>query len=133
MKISRRDSQYRVPPRIVQTQVMDSQSGNGMVQSLTWWMTSGHSWLHLKLACRRRIEARAAIQRARDEIRRQLRHNPLGRLVWNGVMLFGKLQKVVIETFRNEDPDCPPETLLEPSRSFVSDELFNLCETVWLI
>ncbi|KAK9433999.1 hypothetical protein V1505DRAFT_412209 [Lipomyces doorenjongii] len=64
-------------------------------------------------------EARAAIQRARDEIRRQLRHYPLGPLVWNGVMLFGKLQKVVIETFRNEEPDCPPETLLEPSRSFV--------------
>ncbi|KAK9318601.1 hypothetical protein V1524DRAFT_467598 [Lipomyces starkeyi] len=64
-------------------------------------------------------EARAAIQRARDEIRRQLRHNLLGPLVWNGVMLFGKLQKVVIETFRNEDPDCPPETSLEPSRSFV--------------
>ncbi|KAK9316480.1 hypothetical protein V1524DRAFT_426736 [Lipomyces starkeyi] len=64
-------------------------------------------------------EARAAMQRSRDELRLQSRLHPFGPLVWNGVTWFGTLQKVVIETFRNENADCPPETLLEPTQSFV--------------
>ncbi|KAK9384930.1 hypothetical protein V1515DRAFT_646755 [Lipomyces mesembrius] len=64
-------------------------------------------------------EAWEAMQRSRDELRLQSRLHPLGPLVWNGVTLFGTLQSVTIETFRNEDADCPPETLLEPTQSFV--------------
>ncbi|KAK9235379.1 hypothetical protein V1525DRAFT_452088 [Lipomyces kononenkoae] len=63
--------------------------------------------------------ARAVVQRARDDLRIQLRQNPLGPLEWNGLTLFGRLRKVTIETFRNEDPDCAPDTLLEPAQSFV--------------
>ncbi|KAK9324694.1 hypothetical protein V1517DRAFT_351171 [Lipomyces orientalis] len=64
-------------------------------------------------------ERNAIIQQARDELRLQLRQHPFGPLEWNNITWFGKLRKVVIETFRNEDPNCPPGTLLEPTQSFV--------------
>ncbi|KAK9483076.1 hypothetical protein V1527DRAFT_297474 [Lipomyces starkeyi] len=65
-----------------------------------------------------RQEQGAVIQHARTEFRLQLRRNPFGPLEWNNIMWFGKLREVVIETFRNEDPNCPPEALLEPTQSF---------------
>ncbi|KAK9364491.1 hypothetical protein V1509DRAFT_669314 [Lipomyces kononenkoae] len=64
-------------------------------------------------------EATAAIQQATDELRLQLRQSPFGPLVRNGVTWFGTLEKVVIETFRCEDANCPPGTVLDPTRSFV--------------
>ncbi|KAK9491786.1 hypothetical protein V1508DRAFT_405298 [Lipomyces doorenjongii] len=57
-------------------------------------------------------ELNATIQQARDELRLQLRQHPFGPLKWNNYV-------VVIETFRNEDPNCPPGALLEPTQSFV--------------
>ncbi|KAK9319228.1 hypothetical protein V1517DRAFT_282247, partial [Lipomyces orientalis] len=66
-----------------------------------------------------REDARAVVQRARDNLRIQLHQNPLGPLEWNGLTLFGTLQTVTIETFRNEDACCAPDTLLEPAQSFV--------------
>ncbi|KAK9326575.1 hypothetical protein V1520DRAFT_351064, partial [Lipomyces starkeyi] len=48
---------------------------------------------------------------ATNELRLQLRQIPFGPLVRNG--------KVVIETFRCEDANCPPGTLLYPTRSFM--------------
>ncbi|KAK9243831.1 hypothetical protein V1506DRAFT_555120 [Lipomyces tetrasporus] len=64
-------------------------------------------------------EAAAAILQATNELRLQLRQNPFGPLVRNGVTWFGTLEKVVIETFRCENANCPPGTLLYPTRSFV--------------
>ncbi|KAK9377528.1 uncharacterized protein V1513DRAFT_456367 [Lipomyces chichibuensis] len=64
-------------------------------------------------------EAAAAIQQARNELRHQLRQNPFGPLVRDGITWFGKLEKVVIEAFRCEDANCRPGTLLYPTRSFV--------------
>ncbi|KAJ8102712.1 hypothetical protein POJ06DRAFT_54260 [Lipomyces tetrasporus] len=64
-------------------------------------------------------ERNATIRQARDELRLQLRQHPFGPLEWNNITWFGKLRRVVIETFRNEDPNCPPGTLLEPTQSFV--------------
>ncbi|KAK9252501.1 hypothetical protein V1507DRAFT_498618 [Lipomyces tetrasporus] len=64
-------------------------------------------------------EAAAAILQATNELRLQLRQNPFGPLVRNGVTWFGTLEKVVIETFRCENANCPPGTLLCPTRSFV--------------
>ncbi|KAK9350049.1 hypothetical protein V1523DRAFT_386475 [Lipomyces doorenjongii] len=64
-------------------------------------------------------EAAAAIQQATNELRLQLRQNPFGPLVRNGVTWFGTLEKVVIETFRCEEANRPPGTLLYPTRSFV--------------
>ncbi|KAK9366785.1 hypothetical protein V1509DRAFT_628523 [Lipomyces kononenkoae] len=66
-----------------------------------------------------RQEQGAAIQHARSELRLQLRRNPFGPLVWNNITWFGKLREVVIETFRNGNPNCPPEAVLEPTQSFV--------------
>jgi hypothetical protein len=80
-----------------------------------------------------RQEQGTAIQHARNEFRLQLRRNPFGPLEWNNITWFGKLREVIIETFRNEDPNCPPEALLEPTQSFVSDELCNSCWMVRLI
>ncbi|KAK9357430.1 hypothetical protein V1504DRAFT_65270 [Lipomyces starkeyi] len=65
-----------------------------------------------------RQEQGAAIQQARGELHLQLRRNPFGPLEWNNITWFGKMREVVIETFRNEDPNCPPEALLEPTQSF---------------
>ncbi|KAK9334756.1 hypothetical protein LIPSTDRAFT_76251 [Lipomyces starkeyi NRRL Y-11557] len=65
-----------------------------------------------------RQEQGTAIQHARNEFRLQLRRNPFGPLEWNNITWFGKLREVIIETFRNEDPNCPPEALLEPTQSF---------------
>ncbi|KAK9489531.1 hypothetical protein V1508DRAFT_444775 [Lipomyces doorenjongii] len=65
-------------------------------------------------------EAAAAIQQATNELRLQLHQNPFGPLVRNGVTWFGTLEKVVIETFRCEETNCPPGTLLYPTRFFVN-------------
>ncbi|KAK9331313.1 hypothetical protein V1520DRAFT_91421 [Lipomyces starkeyi] len=64
-------------------------------------------------------EAAAAIQQVTDELRLQLRQSPFGPLVRNGVTWFGTLEKVIIETFRCEDANCPPGTVLDPTRSYV--------------
>ncbi|KAK9326501.1 hypothetical protein V1520DRAFT_300806 [Lipomyces starkeyi] len=64
-------------------------------------------------------ERNATVQQARDELRLQLRQHPFGPLEWNNITWFGILRKVVIETFRNEDPNCRPGSLLEPTQSFV--------------
>ncbi|KAK9491018.1 hypothetical protein V1508DRAFT_399325 [Lipomyces doorenjongii] len=44
---------------------------------------------------------------------------PLDRWCETEVPLFGTLEKVVIETFRCEDANCPSGTVLDPTRSFV--------------
>ncbi|KAK9342919.1 hypothetical protein V1522DRAFT_460592 [Lipomyces starkeyi] len=82
------------------------------------------SWCVCALGCRLGIamhisegERGERPKRSRDVLRLQSRLHPFGPLVWNGVTWFGTLQKVVIETFRNENADCPPETLLEPTQS----------------
>ncbi|KAK9329086.1 hypothetical protein V1520DRAFT_280001 [Lipomyces starkeyi] len=64
-------------------------------------------------------EQSAILQQARDRLRLQSLQHPFGPLQWNGFTWFGKLQKVVIETFRNDDLNCPARTILEPSHSFV--------------
>ncbi|KAK9313383.1 hypothetical protein V1524DRAFT_478370 [Lipomyces starkeyi] len=71
-----------------------------------------------------RQEQGAVIQHARSELRLQLRRNPFGPLEWNNITWFGKLREVVIETFRNENPNCPPEALLEPTQSLFPEHWF---------
>ncbi|KAK9320029.1 hypothetical protein V1517DRAFT_310200 [Lipomyces orientalis] len=64
-------------------------------------------------------EQSAALQQARDRLRLQSLQHPFGPLEWNGFTWFGKLRKVIIETFRNDDLNYPAGTILEPSHSFV--------------
>ncbi|KAJ8103549.1 hypothetical protein POJ06DRAFT_298043 [Lipomyces tetrasporus] len=75
-------------------------------------------------------EAAAAILQATNELRLQLRQNPFGPLVRNGVTWFGTLEKVVIETFRCENANCPPGTLLCPTRSFTEGSTSNVMQVV---
>ncbi|KAK9344173.1 hypothetical protein V1522DRAFT_437654 [Lipomyces starkeyi] len=63
-------------------------------------------------------EAEAAVEQSEDDFQRQLLQHPYGPLERYGVTWFGKVHKVVLETYRREDENCLPETLFEPSQSF---------------
>ncbi|KAK9350899.1 hypothetical protein V1523DRAFT_418381 [Lipomyces doorenjongii] len=60
-----------------------------------------------------------AIQQAERQLWTALRNNPYGPLIANGFICYGRINRVVVETFRQEDDTCPPGTLLEPRQSFV--------------
>ncbi|KAK9236360.1 hypothetical protein V1525DRAFT_220791 [Lipomyces kononenkoae] len=114
-----------------------SQSYRSLQEAITWSVCSLHCCLGIAMCLNEgprgampdvqyyenEGEATAAIQQATEELRLELRQNPFGPLVRNGVTWFGALEKVVIETFRCEDANCPPGTMLAPTRSFVSYEL----------
>ncbi|KAK9357542.1 hypothetical protein V1504DRAFT_464171, partial [Lipomyces starkeyi] len=67
-------------------------------------------------------EANAVLEEAEDDLYQQLLQHPYGPLEWDGETWSGKIGRVVLETYRPQDEDCPLDTLLEPSQSFVSDE-----------
>ncbi|KAK9385145.1 hypothetical protein V1515DRAFT_617517 [Lipomyces mesembrius] len=48
-----------------------------------------------------------------------LAQRPYGPLVWDGVTWFGKVQQVVLETYRCQDENVLPDTVLNPSQSIV--------------
>ncbi|KAK9242401.1 hypothetical protein V1506DRAFT_556079 [Lipomyces tetrasporus] len=104
-----------------------SQTYKSLRAAISWYVCALHCHLGIAMHGERptvqyyatREDARAVIERARDDLRNKLHQNPLGPLQWNGLTLFGTLRNVTIETFRNEDVDCPPDTLLEPAQSFV--------------
>ncbi|KAK9239628.1 hypothetical protein V1525DRAFT_424583 [Lipomyces kononenkoae] len=102
-----------------------SQSYRSLQEAITWSVCALHCCLGIAMCLNEGLyyanegEATAAIQRATAELRLQLRQNPFGPLVRNGVTWFGALEKVVIEIFRCEDANCPPGTMLAPTRSFL--------------
>ncbi|KAK9322263.1 hypothetical protein V1517DRAFT_308158 [Lipomyces orientalis] len=63
-------------------------------------------------------EENAAVAVAEEDFRRQLIERPYGPLVRDGITWFGRINQVIIETYRVPDEDYPPETILSPSRSF---------------
>ncbi|KAK9236554.1 hypothetical protein V1525DRAFT_426991 [Lipomyces kononenkoae] len=63
-------------------------------------------------------EAEAAAQESENDFQRQLLQHPYGPLERYGVIWFGKVRQVILETYRSEDDNCLPETLLVPSQSF---------------
>ncbi|KAK9367415.1 hypothetical protein V1509DRAFT_626578 [Lipomyces kononenkoae] len=63
-------------------------------------------------------EWNAAIQQAERDLRTELRNNPYGPLAVTGSIWYGRVGSIVVETYRLEDETCPPETILEPTRSF---------------
>ncbi|KAK9343930.1 hypothetical protein V1522DRAFT_437783 [Lipomyces starkeyi] len=95
-----------------------------LYEAISWWVCALHFRLGIAMGLtegRRgtRPKMEAAIQQARDDLRVQLQEHPFGPLVRNGVTWFGTLERVVIEVFRCEDPNCAPDTLLDPTHSFI--------------
>ncbi|KAK9311762.1 hypothetical protein V1522DRAFT_438809 [Lipomyces starkeyi] len=64
-------------------------------------------------------EANAVLEEAEDDLYQQLIQHQYGPLEWDGEKWFGKIRRVVLETYRRQDEDCPLDTLLEPSQSFM--------------
>ncbi|KAK9371759.1 uncharacterized protein V1513DRAFT_481767 [Lipomyces chichibuensis] len=63
-------------------------------------------------------EAVAMVEEAENDFRSQLLQHPYGPLEHEGITWFGKVRRVILETYRIENEDCAPETILEPSQSF---------------
>ncbi|KAK9427910.1 hypothetical protein V1505DRAFT_402261 [Lipomyces doorenjongii] len=63
-------------------------------------------------------EEDAAVAEAEEDFRDQLTEHLYGPLVRDGVTWFGPIKHVILETYRVQDEDLPPSTLLDPSKSF---------------
>ncbi|KAK9430820.1 hypothetical protein V1505DRAFT_370341 [Lipomyces doorenjongii] len=63
-------------------------------------------------------EMNTAIKEMEQALRSQWRACPYGPLIANDVTWFGKISNVVLETFRQEDRNYRPDTLLIPTQSF---------------
>ncbi|KAK9234466.1 hypothetical protein V1525DRAFT_428486 [Lipomyces kononenkoae] len=64
----------------------------------------------------------AAIRDIKHTIESQVQTNPFGPLRIGEETWFGKVTKVLLETYRLEDETSPPETLLDPKQSFSVDD-----------
>ncbi|KAK9326544.1 hypothetical protein V1520DRAFT_366175 [Lipomyces starkeyi] len=64
-------------------------------------------------------QANAVLEEAEDDLYQQLTQHQYGPLEWDGETWFGKIRRVALETYRPQDEDCPLDTLLEPSQSFM--------------
>ncbi|KAK9326699.1 hypothetical protein V1520DRAFT_300565, partial [Lipomyces starkeyi] len=58
------------------------------------------------------------VQHAERDFRTELRNKPYGPLAANGFTWYGRVGSVVVETYRQEEETCSPETILEPTHSF---------------
>ncbi|KAK9483375.1 hypothetical protein V1527DRAFT_429583 [Lipomyces starkeyi] len=63
-------------------------------------------------------EANDAVVEAEDDFQDQLMQRPYGLLVRYGVTWFGRVRRVILETYRQPGEEFTAETLLEPSQSF---------------
>ncbi|KAK9319200.1 hypothetical protein V1517DRAFT_60194 [Lipomyces orientalis] len=63
-------------------------------------------------------EENAAVDEAEEDFRHQLTERPYGPLVRDGVTWFGRLERVVLETYRAPDENITESMVLDPSRSF---------------
>ncbi|KAK9329329.1 hypothetical protein V1520DRAFT_379368 [Lipomyces starkeyi] len=63
-------------------------------------------------------ERLAAIREIEHHLDSQLQTNPFGPLRIGEEIWFGRVTKVVLETYRLEDETSPPEALLDPTQSF---------------
>ncbi|KAK9348625.1 hypothetical protein V1522DRAFT_455835 [Lipomyces starkeyi] len=113
---------------MIAIEVAVSQSYKSLQEAISWWVCAVHFCLGIAMGItegRRgtRPEMEAAIQQASHDLRVQLQEHPFGPLVQNGVKWFGTLERVVIETFRCEDPNFAPDALLDPTRSFATTRI----------
>ncbi|KAK9326817.1 hypothetical protein V1520DRAFT_350447 [Lipomyces starkeyi] len=118
---------------MIAIEVAVSQSYKSLQEVISWWVCAVHFRLGIAMGItegRRGTgpgiqyyaneqEMETAIQQARHDLRVQLQEHPFGPLVRNGVTWFGTLERVVIETFRCEDPNCAPDALLDPTHSVI--------------
>ncbi|KAK9374723.1 uncharacterized protein V1513DRAFT_458612 [Lipomyces chichibuensis] len=65
-----------------------------------------------------RVEKRTAIGEIEHDLDSQLQTHPFGPLKIEEDTWFGEVTSVVLETYRLEDDNSPPETLLNPTQSF---------------
>ncbi|KAK9319201.1 hypothetical protein V1517DRAFT_310932 [Lipomyces orientalis] len=63
-------------------------------------------------------EENAAVDEAAEDFRHQLTERPYGPLVRDGVTWFGRLERVVLETYRAPDENITESMVLDPSGSF---------------
>ncbi|KAK9246186.1 hypothetical protein V1506DRAFT_536103 [Lipomyces tetrasporus] len=126
---------------MIAVEVAVSQSYDSMRAAISWSVCALRCSLGLAMCIRegtrgrrpsRRFyasfeEANAAVDEARQDFYHQLNQHPYGPLERDGVTWFGRVRLVVLETFRRQDEHCTPETLLEPSQSFVRDKFIRDC------
>ncbi|KAK9481758.1 hypothetical protein V1527DRAFT_416349 [Lipomyces starkeyi] len=127
--------QYRERARatwMIAVEVGVSQSYESLRAAISWSVCALHCRLGIAMCIleqRRRAtpdprdyssieEENAAVDEAEEDFRRQLTERPYGPLIRDGVTWFGRVQKVILETYRIPDEGFLPETLLQPSRSF---------------
>ncbi|KAK9236282.1 hypothetical protein V1525DRAFT_427156 [Lipomyces kononenkoae] len=63
-------------------------------------------------------EWNTAVQQAERNLRTELRNNPYGPLAVTRSVWYGRVGSVVVETYRQAEETCPPQTILEPTHSF---------------
>ncbi|KAK9371648.1 uncharacterized protein V1513DRAFT_455041 [Lipomyces chichibuensis] len=127
--------QYREGSRLtlmIAVEVGVSQSYDSLQAAISWSVCALHCRLGLAMSISEGSrgetppmryyasieEAEAAAEQSESDFQRQLLQHPYGPLERYGVTWFGKVRKVILETYRREDENCLPETLLEPSQSF---------------
>ncbi|KAK9334226.1 hypothetical protein V1521DRAFT_471722, partial [Lipomyces starkeyi] len=130
--------QYREGVRLtlmIAVEVGVSQSYDSLRAAISWSVCAMHCCLGLAMSISEGSrggappmryyasieEANVAVVEAEDDFQDQLMQRPYGPLVRYGVTWFGGVRSVILETYRQPREDFTPETLLEASRSFVSD------------
>ncbi|KAK9326780.1 hypothetical protein V1520DRAFT_358640 [Lipomyces starkeyi] len=127
--------EYQEPNRsslMIAVEVGVSQSYESLRAAISWSVCALHCRLGIVICIREQGRRQtphplqyssiqvenAAVDEAEQDFRRQLMERPYGPLVRDGVTWFGRIKRVVLETYRIPDEDVLPETLLQPSRSF---------------
>ncbi|KAK9342554.1 hypothetical protein V1522DRAFT_460826 [Lipomyces starkeyi] len=123
------------PTLMIAVEVAVSQSYDSMRAAISWPVCALRCRLGLAMCIREESrgrrpprrhyasleEANAAVDEARDDFYYQLIQHPYGPLERDGVTWFGRVNRVVLQTYRREDEHFAPETLLEPTQSFACD------------
>ncbi|KAK9331055.1 hypothetical protein V1520DRAFT_376461 [Lipomyces starkeyi] len=121
---------------MIAVEVAVSQSYDSMRAAISWSVCALRCRLGLAMCIReesrerrpsRRFymtveHANTAADEAREDFYHQLIQRPYGPLERDGVTWFGRVSRVVLQTYRREDEYCAPETLLEPTQSFACDK-----------
>ncbi|KAK9235930.1 hypothetical protein V1525DRAFT_239469 [Lipomyces kononenkoae] len=108
-----------------------SQAYESLRAAISWSLCALHCRLGIAMNIRERrrgqtprlyysslAEEIAAVAEAEEDFRAQLIEHPYGPLVRDGVTWFGRISQVILETYRLQNEDLPPGTLLDPSNSF---------------
>ncbi|KAK9358990.1 hypothetical protein V1504DRAFT_441705 [Lipomyces starkeyi] len=107
---------------MIAVEVGVSQAYESLRAAISWSVCALHCRLGIALYlahCITRLqEGNATFHEAEEDFRRQLRQRPFGPLEKDGVTWYGRVRQVILETYRTQDEDTPPETLLHPSQSF---------------